>query len=235
MRVSEGGNKRPSPEESSPSNAAASSKSKVPRIAPQDDALVINTGNDFDHPAPPASSTDDMQMPKCINLHESGLRRSPRLQELAEQKTKQQAKAHVTWAKKLPPLVTLFTIYSLVSDFRVQMPSIPISPTASFSDRMISKIHEVNELYDGTLNAVVSYAFSTLDLDTSNNEVFTYTKALQQQDASQFVQAMRTEIEDHESRDHWDIVPCSLIPEGKKTIQAISSFKRKRFPDRSLN
>jgi hypothetical protein len=99
-------------------------KSKVPRIAPQDDALAINTGNDFGHPAPSASSTEnDMQMPKCINLHESGLRRSPRLKELAEQKTKQQVKAHVTWAKKLPPLVTLFTLFSLVSDFCVQMPS----------------------------------------------------------------------------------------------------------------
>jgi len=96
-------------------------------------------------------------------------------------------------------------------------------------------MHEVNELYDGTLNAVVNYAFSTLDLDTSNIEVFTYTKALQQQDAAQFVKAMRREIEDHESQDHWDIFPCSLIPEGKKTIQAIWSFKRKRFPEGSLN
>ena len=77
MKVSEGGNKRPSPEEPSPLNAAENLKSKVPRIAPQDDALAINTGNDFGHPAPPASSTDDMQMPKCINLHESGLRQLP--------------------------------------------------------------------------------------------------------------------------------------------------------------
>jgi hypothetical protein len=49
--------------------------------------------------------------------------------------------------------------------------------------------------------------------------VFTYTKALQQQDAAQFDQAMRKEIEDHESQDHWDIVPRSSIPEGKKTIK----------------
>jgi hypothetical protein len=120
MRVSKGGNKRPAPEELSPSNAAASSKLKVPRIAPQDDALATNRGNDFGHLAPPASSPDNkMLMPQCVNLHESGLRRSPRLKELAEQKTKQQVKAHVTWAKKLPPLVTLFTLFSLVSNFRV--------------------------------------------------------------------------------------------------------------------
>ena len=77
------------------------------------------------------------------------------------------------------------------------MSSTPISLTVSFSEQMISKIHEVNELYNGTLHAVVRYTFSTLDLDTSNNEVFTYTKALQQQDAAQFVKAMRKEIEDH--------------------------------------
>jgi hypothetical protein len=71
------------------------------------------------------------------------------------------------------------------------MPSTPISPTASFLEQMILKIHEVNKLYNGTLNAVVNYAFSTFDLDTSSNEVFTYTKALQQQDADKFVKAMR--------------------------------------------
>ena len=135
MRVSERGNKRPSPEVSLSSNAAANLKSKIPRIAPQDDALDNNRGNDFGNPAPPASSTqNEMLMPQCVNLHESGLRRLPRLKDLTEQKTKHQAKAHVTWAKKLSPVVTLFTIYSLVSDFRVQMPSTPISPTASFSD-----------------------------------------------------------------------------------------------------
>jgi len=115
----------------------------------------------------------------------------PLLKELAEQKSKQQVKAHVTWAKKLPAVVTLFTLFSLVSDFRVNMPSTPISPTASFLEQMILKIHEVNKLYNGTLNAVVNYAFSTFDLDTSSNEVFTYTKALQQQDADKFVKAMR--------------------------------------------
>jgi hypothetical protein len=100
---------------------------------------------------------------------------------------------------------------------------------------MISKLNEVNELYDGTLNSVVNYAFSTVDLDMSNNKVFTYTKALQQPDAAQFVDAMKKEIDDHKSCNHWEVVPRSTLPVGTKTIQAIWSFKRKCFPDGSLN
>ena len=46
---------------------------------------------------------------------------------------------------------------------------------------------------------------------------------------------MRKEFEDLESRDHWDIVHCSSIPKGKKTVQDNWSFKRKRFPNGSLN
>jgi hypothetical protein len=69
----------------------------------------------------------------------------------------------------------------------------------------------------------------------SNNEVFTYTKAMQQPDAPQFIETMSKEICDHKSRDHWEIVQRSTIPLGNKTIQAIWSFKRKRYPDGTLN
>jgi len=55
---------------------------------------------------------------------------------------------------------------------------------------MVSHIHELNELYDGTMNTIVCYALSTVALDMSNNKVFTYTKALQQPDADKFVEAM---------------------------------------------
>ena len=100
---------------------------------------------------------------------------------------------------------------------------------------MVSCVHELNKLYDGTMNTIVSYAFSTVALDMLNKEVFTYTKALQQPDADKFVEAMGKEVNDHESRDHWEIVRCSTIPAGMKTIQAIWSFKHKRCPDGTLN
>ena len=83
---------------------------------------------------------------------------------------------------------------------------------------MVSHVHELNKLYDGTMNTVVSYAFSTVALDMLNNRVFTYTKALQQPDADKLVEATGKEVNDHESRDHWEIVHCSTIPAGVKTI-----------------
>jgi len=85
------------------------------------------------------------------------------------------------------------------------------------------------------MNTVVSYAFSTVALDMSNNEVFTCTKALQQPDADKFVEAMGKEVNDHKSCDHWEIIGRSTIPAGVKTIQAIWSFKRKRYLDGTLN
>ena len=66
-------------------------------------------------------------------------------------------------------------------------------------------------------------------------EVFLYHKAMQQPDVDLFVEAMQKEIIAHESRGHWDIVGRSSLPPGTKTIQAIWTFKRKRFPDGRLN
>ena len=71
--------------------------------------------------------------------------------------------------------------------------------------------------------------------DVSSNKVFTYHQAQKQDDWAQFVDAMEKEVEDHEGRGHWDLVPCSSIPSGNKPIKAIWSFKRKRFPDGCLN
>jgi hypothetical protein len=46
---------------------------------------------------------------------------------------------------------------------------------------------------------------------------------------------MEKEVEDHEGRGHWILVPRSTIPSGNKPIKAIWSFMRKRFPDGCLN
>ncbi len=58
---------------------------------------------------------------------------------------------------------------------------------------------------------------------------------LKQDDASDFVKATNKEIQDHESREHWEVIKRSEIPPGMKTIKSTWSFKRKRFPDGLLN
>jgi hypothetical protein len=52
------------------------------------------------------------------------------------------------------------------------------------------------------LNDVICYAFSTLVIDTYNNEVFTYSKAMKEPDAKCFVEAMQKEVEDHKLCNH---------------------------------
>ena len=57
----------------------------------------------------------------------------------------------------------------------------------------------------------------------------------QQDDASEFIAAMQKEIAAHEERGHWEVVSRSSIPLHTRTIQAIWAFKRKRFPDGTIN
>ena len=58
---------------------------------------------------------------------------------------------------------------------------------------------------------------------------------LKQDDASGFIKAMEKESNYRSSCGHWEIVKRFEIPPGVKTLQAIWSFKRKRFPNGKLN
>ena len=58
---------------------------------------------------------------------------------------------------------------------------------------------------------------------------------LKEDDHKQFFQAMEVELDDHEQRKHWTVMERKDMPIGAKTIMAIWSFKRKRFPDGTLN
>jgi hypothetical protein len=111
-------------------------------------------------------------------------------------------KVHVTWALKFSWVVMLFTLYSLVSDIKIDIPLYNIFPHATFAKRAACHLHEVNELYDGTLNSICAYAFSTIALDMINNKVFIYTKAMQQPDSAQFIKAVSKEIDNQESCQH---------------------------------
>ena len=131
MHAFEGGNKRASAKVSSTSNAAASSLSKSRRLSPSDNAASKRKDDFGAQATTEPTKNNHLLMPSCINLHESGLRRSPRLQEKAERRHE---KAHVTWASKLPRVVTLFALFSLDSDFKVAAPSYALSPNAPYTD-----------------------------------------------------------------------------------------------------
>jgi hypothetical protein len=111
-------------------NAAASLSSKSQRLSSTDNA-VSNGGDDFGaQAATDPSSLHHLMMPERINLHEAGLRRSPRLKEQAERRKE---KVHITWASKLPRVITLFSLFLFVSDYKVTPPSYGLSPNATYT------------------------------------------------------------------------------------------------------
>ena len=58
---------------------------------------------------------------------------------------------------------------------------------------------------------------------------------LKYSDAADCIKAMMKEASDHESRNHWSVIPRSEKPPDVKTILAIWAFKRKRFPHGRIN
>jgi hypothetical protein len=67
------------------------------------------------------------------------------------------------------------------------------------------------------------------------NETFNYKEALQQSDYREFVKAMVHKVNDHETQNHWTLTNRCDLPPGTKTILSIWSFKKKRYPDGTLN
>jgi hypothetical protein len=58
---------------------------------------------------------------------------------------------------------------------------------------------------------------------------------MREKDYHKFVKAMIKEVDDHKNRNHWTIMHCCDMPVDAKTITSIWSFKRKQYPDGSLN
>ena len=132
------------PSSPSLSDAAANLVTKRGRLPPTDD-VAARIGLEFGSPVDTeAHAWNQLTMPQHVNLHEAGLRRSPRLQELEAKKSHK--KAHVTWATKATRVISLFTLYSLITDVKIDMPAYNISPTATLAERAACCLHEVNEL-----------------------------------------------------------------------------------------
>lgn len=174
--------------------------------------------------------TGQLKLPERINLSDVGRRRSKRIQEQKEGHKAKKAKAHVTFGSRVKGAISMFALVCNVA--QPTMPCHPISPTATFYERCINRFDEANELIDGTLNEMHLFAFAA---KTGSNETYTFRQVLNQPDLPDFITAMEKEIRDHEERGHWTIVERSSIPATAKTIKAIWSFKRKRFPDGRLN
>ena len=107
-----------------------------------------------------------------------------------------------------------------------------VPEAVSSVQRFALHTERINAHFDGTVNAI-HHAILMTEVDS--NDVYTMREVMKQPDFPEFIQAMVKEVQDHEEREHWTIVPRSEIPAGTKTILSIRSFKRKRFPDGRIN
>ena len=162
---------------------------------------------------------NDLLMPKMMNLETAGHRRSPRI---ATQE-KKNYNFSTTTAK--------FCAFGVLIASSLTKPAVAFSQAQASANAALHQCNMINANFDGSINAIHHMALSV----GRNNESYTFREMLKQDDAADFIKAMVKETRDHESRDHWDIIKRSQVPHGTKTIQAIWSFKRKRFPDGLLN
>ena len=190
------------------------------------DPMSATAANEGDHSNPSTSDTsqppssdsttvpegDELGMPEMVNLEESGLRRSPR----------------IAAQKNLSILTTLLCFSAALTGAIHKAPSVAYTTAES----TIHRFNQANENFDSTCNGILHHVYS---VGKEANENFTFKEMLQQDDKEEFVEAMKKEISDHTKREHWELVLRSDKPKDVKTIMAIWSFKRKRFPDGSLN
>ena len=74
------------------------------------------------------------------------------------------------------------------------MPQHQTEKNVTFTQQVMNRLHEVNELYKGILNEVYHILYAT---NISSNESFTFRNTMKQDDKLAFVDAMEKEIRDH--------------------------------------
>ena len=158
-------------------------------------------------------------MPSIINLETTGLRRSPHIA------AKEPEKNHSS--------LSCNTIMKCFCVFGVAMTSLWTPGESSLYCQTqklvfvsVNTFHSANQFFDSTLNALHPMA---LLAGKENNDSYTFEQILKQPDTADFIHAMIKEADDHESRDHWDVVPRWEKPPNVKEILAIWAFKWKRF------
>ena len=123
----------------------------------------------------------------------------------------------------------MFFLVALATNIKV--PEHQTNPKSIFIEQVMTRFHEVNELYDGTINEVNHLFYAT---DMSSNKNFTFWNAMKQDDNLAFVDPMEKDITDHENGGYWSIVHRDTLPNKSRLIKAIWLFKRKRKPDGEL-
>ena len=187
-------------------------------IVSEGDQSIVSEGE----VTPPETISDGpLQMPTLSNLDEMTCRRSSRIRKATE-------KAKASSSSTVKKIFGLFTMLCFVTASTL---SVHKNSSNTILDKVVNHCHMVNSHFDGTLNHIHHMMLAT----EATNETFTFKNALKEDDYKLFIEAMIKEVNDHEERKHWTLLERRDMPPGTKTIMSIWSFKRKRFPDGTLN
>jgi hypothetical protein len=63
---------------------------------------------------------------------------------------------------------------------------------------------------------------------SSDPDTFHYGIAMKQPDRAEFIKAMKEEVNAHTENGHWELLPCSAVPDGIKVLDSVWAFRRKR-------
>ena len=170
-------------------------------------------------------------MPPQLNLYKSGLHRLARIHKLdKKEKYSKRKKAHVTYrAATTQALFGLYTLLCFTNSFNVPYHTSNVSST--YTEKIMNRFHEVNEIYDGTMTVIHHFCFHT---DITSNECFTFQQTMKQEYRMLFVEDTEIEINAHKEGSNLKIALILSVPVTVKTIKSFWSFKRKGKPDGEL-
>ncbi len=200
-----------------PFGEAAAARSLPPMPQTEWVGIRVNLMDEFEAKVANLDSSkqplNEPRIPQCVNLHKLGHCLSKCI---AENKSKVQHKANVTFGSHTKQMLGLFALICMVDNYL--MPKHQALLTPSFSDLLVCRFEEANKHCHGTLE---EFHFVSLLTNAGSNKVFTYHQALKQDNRCNFVTAIEKEVLDHKGRGHWDLVQHSTIPSGEKGIKAI--------------
>ena len=168
-------------------------------------------------------ANSNLEMPTLANLNDLSRRKSSRT-------PKPSQKAKESGDKTVKKLFGLCCFFPMVFYSVFMVHAHAASKSMPILEKAVFHAEKIHTLFDGSLNGLHHAYLSTVD-----NGTYTLRDMLKQEDKAEFIKAMEVEVNDHESRNHWTLMPCSNMPSDAKTILAIWSFKRKLYPDGSIN
>ena len=165
--------------------------------------------------------TNKLLFPTMPDLNELTSRRSGRTRNLSQ-------RAKESTNSSYRRIFNSFVGFTAVLSTSLMNTATAIKQPTSTLQRAVHHSNQINTHFDNTLNVVFHAA---LIVASGDNDTYTLKQMFKQDDKSSFVDAMMKEVKDHESRNHWTVLPRKEMPYGTKSILSVWSFKRKRYPD----